>query len=160
MKNALLKTMNVVILVLITTMSSMVMAEDKKSMAESDLESVLMKSQGNVIYLDFWASWCAPCRKSFPWMQEMQEKYGEKGLTIVTINVDEDKSNAIKFLEEMNSTLTVVYDSDGELSKKLNVRGMPSSFILNKKGKLTSSHTGFKMSKIDEYEKDITDLLH
>ncbi len=70
----------------------------------------LDKLRGSVVYVDFWASWCGPCKRSFPWMNEMTRKYGPKGLTIVAINVDKKREDAEKFLKVAPAEFTVVYD--------------------------------------------------
>ena len=65
---------------------------------------VLERMRGKVVYVDFWASWCGPCRRSFPWMNEMQQKYGEQGLVIVGVNVDKKRSDADRFLAQLPAT--------------------------------------------------------
>src|SRR5258706_12593285 len=74
---------------------------------------VLERLRGKVVYVDFWASWCGPCRRSFPWMNAMNRKYGAQGLTIVAINVDKKHEDAMRFLSEMPTEFTVVYDAPG-----------------------------------------------
>src|SRR6266480_3576285 len=73
----------------------------------------LEKLRGKVVYVDFWASWCGPCRRSFPWMNEMQQKYGPRGLAVVAINVDKKRSDAERFLVQYPAEFTVVYDDAG-----------------------------------------------
>src|SRR5438552_16018809 len=73
----------------------------------------LERLRGKVVYVDFWASWCGPCRRSFPWMNEMQRRYGSHGLSIVAINVDKKRADASRFLTETPAEFTVVYDSPG-----------------------------------------------
>src|SRR5260221_12049673 len=69
--------------------------------------------RGQVVYVDFWASWCGPCRRSFPWMNEMQQKYGGKGLAIVAVNVDKKRADAEKFLGQFPANFPVVFDEAG-----------------------------------------------
>src|SRR5205807_6899132 len=69
--------------------------------------------RGRVVYVDFWASWCGPCRRSFPWMNEMQRRYGDRGLTIVGVNVDKRRPEADRFLGQVPASFTIVFDAAG-----------------------------------------------
>tara|TARA_B100001248_G_scaffold262141_1_gene256313 strand:+ start:6035 stop:6463 length:429 start_codon:yes stop_codon:yes gene_type:complete len=120
--------------------------------AELDLKPY----KGKVVYVDFWASWCAPCKLSFPWMQKMQEKYGDKGFVVVTVNVDEDKSDATEFLQGFPKIqFPVIYDPDSKLVAKYNVEVLPWSLIFDREGKLVSQHRGFTSKKKQKYEAEI-----
>ena len=114
--------------------------------------------KGRVVYIDFWASWCGPCRQSFPWMKAMQAKYG-KDLAIIAINVDQEKKEADKFLAEFQPDFRVLFDSHGELATQFKVETMPSSFMLDRAGKPRFKHLGFHEGKRGEYEKEIAQLL-
>jgi thiol-disulfide isomerase/thioredoxin len=96
-----------------------------------------------VVYVDFWASWCAPCRLSFPFMNRLQRKYQDKGLLVVAINLDRKSVDAEQFIEEMRSTLQVVFDSTGSLAKLYSLDAVPSSFIYGRDGVLRARHEGF-----------------
>ena len=112
----------------------------------------LKNYQGQVVYLDFWASWCGPCRKSFPWMNEMQARYGKQGLIIIAVNVDKDQSLAKQFLKKHPAEFTIAFDPDGLAAKQFKVKGMPSSYLIDRDGHILSSHIGFtqKVSSIME----------
>jgi thiol-disulfide isomerase/thioredoxin len=114
---------------------------------------------GNVLLVDFWASWCEPCRRSFPWMNTMQQKYAEDGLVIVAVNVDNDVSAAQRFLEENPASFRIHYDEDRSLARRFEVVAMPSSFLLDGNGQVVASHLGFKVLKQDEYEAAIRAAL-
>lgn len=103
----------------------------------------LDKLRGRVVYVDFWASWCAPCRRSFPWMNEMQQKYGAKGFTIVAINVDKKRADAEKFLAQIPANFPVVYDEAGVTPAAYAVKGMPSSYLVDPRGNITYVERGF-----------------
>lgn len=118
--------------------------------AADDLD--LENYSGKVVMLDFWASWCVPCRRSFPWMNQMQEKYGQDGLVIVAVNVDREVENAAAFLQEYPANFEIIYDPDAELAKEYEVEVMPSSFIIDREGKIVDRHLGFKVKKQEEYE--------
>jgi cytochrome c biogenesis protein CcmG/thiol:disulfide interchange protein DsbE len=110
------------------------------------LDSVTSDSlvaSGHVVYLDFWASWCIPCRESFPWMNALLDKYRDKGLQVITVNLDKDPAAARKFMKAMNSTLPVVFDSAGSLAKLYNLEVMPTSFVYGRDGRLRTRHAGF-----------------
>ena len=115
--------------------------------------------RGKVVVLDFWASWCVPCRRSFPWMNEMQQKYGDDGLVIVAVNLDNQSSDAQKFLQQYPAEFTISYDQDRQLVREYAVEAMPSSFLINRDGSLIERHLGFKTGKADEYEAAIVAAL-
>ena len=115
--------------------------------------------KGKVIYLDFWASWCHPCRKSFPWLNEMQERYGQKGLAVVAINVDRTPDLASKFLQNVPANFTVAYDPDGKVADVYQVQGMPSSFLIDRTGHIREVHMGFRENETSLLEEDLQTLL-
>ena len=117
------------------------------------------KHKGSVVYLDFWASWCDPCKASFPWMQKMQEKYEKKGLEVVAINLDKEKKLADKFLKTHPVSFEIIYDPKGENADIFKLKGMPSSIFINKAGKVVGSHVGFKEADKLRLEKKIVSLL-
>lgn len=125
--------------------------------SSAELDRLLQQYKGNVIYVDFWASWCGPCRKSFPWMNSMQNKYSD--LKIISINVDNDKSLATEFLKKVPANFPIIYDPKGKTAKKYKLKGMPSSYIFNKKGQHVSSHVGFTETKKNKYELELQSLL-
>jgi thiol-disulfide isomerase/thioredoxin len=104
----------------------------------------LSNYKGKVIYLDFWASWCGPCKQSFPWLNEMQSKYAEKGLQVVGINVDANTEDAKAFLTKLPAKFVVAYDAKGLMPKAYAIKGMPSSVLIDGSGKVISQHTGFR----------------
>jgi thiol-disulfide isomerase/thioredoxin len=111
----------------------------------------LEKLRGKVVYVDFWASWCGPCRRSFPWMNEMQQKYGPRGLAVVAINVDKKRSDAERFLVQYPAEFTVVYDEAGTTPAAYGVRGMPSSYLIDARGNVTFVERGF----LDEHKAEL-----
>ncbi len=103
----------------------------------------LDQHKGKVIYLDFWASWCVPCRDSFPFMNAVQEKYKDD-LVVVAVNLDEKKANAEKFLETYPANFRIVYDQLWQAGREYGIYGLPFSFVYNRKGELVGKHGGFK----------------
>lgn len=127
--------------------------------SEKSLETELAKHKGKVIYLDFWASWCGPCRKSFPWMNQVQNKYAEQGFTVISINLDTEFELAQKFLKQNPVNFPVVYDPEGLLAKKYEILGMPSSFLIGKDGQVKRAHVGFFTKNQPTYEHEIKTLI-
>lgn len=109
--------------------------------------AVSLKQQlGKVVYVDFWASWCTPCRQSFPFMNALQKKYGTGGLRIIAINLDQKDEDAQIFLGKNPAQFLVAYDPQGNVAKQYKVLGMPSSFLIGRDGKLLFTHRGFKLA--------------
>jgi cytochrome c biogenesis protein CcmG, thiol:disulfide interchange protein DsbE len=100
--------------------------------------------KGKVVYVDFWASWCGPCRQSFPWMNEMQAKYGPRGLQVVAVNLDAKRSDADQFLAQLPAQFALAFDSKGESARRFGVKGMPTSVLIGADGKVTAVHQGFR----------------
>jgi thiol-disulfide isomerase/thioredoxin len=123
----------------------------------NELQHAISENSGKVIYVDFWASWCGPCRQSFPWLNKMQSKH--ENLKIISINLDNDRPLADEFLREIPANFTVIYDPKGKLAKEYKIKGMPSSYLIDKAGKLVSAHSGFSVNKEDQYEQEIVTLL-
>ena len=119
----------------------------------------LEKLRGQVVYVDFWASWCGPCRRSFPWMNEMQQKYGGKGLAIVAVNVDKKRADADKFLAQLPATFQVVFDEAGTSPAAFGVKGMPSSYLIDARGNVVVVERGFLEGSRGELEERIKALL-
>jgi len=119
----------------------------------------LSELQGNVVVLDFWASWCVPCRRSFPWLNKMHTKYAENGLVIVGINLDAQPSDAAAFLEKYPAAFQIHYDTDAVLATKFELQGMPSSVVIGRDGRIMARHVGFKVKRQDEYEAILVEAL-
>ncbi|OGI39022.1 MAG: thiol:disulfide interchange protein [Candidatus Muproteobacteria bacterium RBG_16_62_13] len=115
----------------------------------------LASLRGKVVYLDYWASWCEPCRQSFPWMNEMQARYGEKGLVVVAVNLDKDAAEARRFLASFPARFTVAFDPDGKTARRLALKGMPSSFLIDRQGQIVGTHVGFREAGKGKIENEI-----
>ena len=113
-----------------------------------------------VVVLDFWASWCVPCRRSFPWMNEMHDKYGKDGLVIIGVNMDASTADAEAFLAEIPARFQIIYDAEGDLAKRYDVIAMPSSYVFDRDGKQVANHLGFKVKRQDEYEALLQETLN
>src|ERR1700677_3167766 len=114
---------------------------------------------GRVVYLDFWASWCGPCRQSFPWMEILKSTYGAQGLEIITVNLDRDRADADKFLKQFHPTFDVRFDPKGELAELYKVQGMPSGVLIDGHGVTRFTHVGFRPVDGAIYEAQLRELL-
>ena len=114
---------------------------------------------GKVVYVDFWASWCGPCKQSFPFMNELQAKYRTQGFEVVAINVDAKREDADKFLAQVPVQFSVAFDAKGDSAKRFEVKGMPSSYLIGRDGKIFAAHKGFKEEDRKELEARIAQAL-
>lgn len=121
----------------------------------AELPEGLDANGARVVWVDFWASWCAPCRRSFPWMNEMQEKYSGQGFSVIAVNVDKDRALAEEFLAEYPARFPIHYDPSGTLAAAYDVQAMPSSFLMDADGNILASHYGFRLANVEEYEAKI-----
>jgi thiol-disulfide isomerase/thioredoxin len=119
----------------------------------------LSQYNGKVIYLDFWASWCKPCQKSFPWMNKLQAKYPANKFQVVTINLDENSEDMDDFLKKVPANFDIYHDPNGKIAEKFKLQGMPTSFLINAKGKVVKKHIGFHTDTSKTYEREIRELL-
>jgi len=116
--------------------------------------------KGKVVLLDFWASWCGPCKESFPVMEELHQKYGAKGLVILAVNVDEEADAMKDFLKSHPVTFTIVHDQTKKLVNTASIGSMPTSFVIGKDGKVASIHKGFHgKESANQYVEEIEKLL-
>jgi thiol-disulfide isomerase/thioredoxin len=115
--------------------------------------------RGEVVYIDFWATWCGPCRDSFPWMTRMQTKYREDGLKVIALSLDTDRELAREFAEELGANFTIGFDNKGEVADLFKVKGMPTSVLLDRKGRVVNKHEGFNEGRVEEYEASIVSAL-
>lgn len=123
----------------------------------SDID--LSAYKGKVVYLDFWASWCTPCRVSFPWMNDIQETYERRGLIVIGVNVDHDRDLADEFLQSTPASFKIVYDPNGKIASEYNFKDMPTSVLIGRDGKIHSVHNGFYPNREGSYAADISALL-
>lgn len=119
----------------------------------------LSELKGSVVLLNFWASWCGPCRKEMPLLEDIQKKYGALGFTILGVNVDKDPRLANKILDDITVTFPVLFDPKGEVSKLYDVDAMPTTVIVDRNGKMRFLHRGYKPGYEDDYIAQIKQLI-
>ena len=127
--------------------------------SRAEAPAALGDLKGDVIWVDFWASWCTPCRRSFPWLNDMQRKYGPTGLQVIGVNVDKERRVAERFLGETPAHFDIRYDPEGRLAETYDVQAMPSSFLIDRSGRILARHYGFKLADTDDYEASIEQAL-
>ena len=120
----------------------------------------LAHHRGRVVIVDFWASWCKPCRRSIPWLNSMRARYGASGLDVIGVNVDAERDEAERFLRDVPIDFEIVFDPNGELAKQFKVQGMPSSFVFDRSGTLVETHLGFRDAKKGQSEATLKNLLN
>ena len=114
---------------------------------------------GKVVLVDFWASWCGPCLRSFPWMNELQQRHAGEGLVIVAVNLDQDRALADAFLKKLPARFRVEYDPAGQVATRFGVQAMPTSFLIDRRGQVRARHAGFRDALRTEREHQIQQLL-
>ncbi|HEY2676935.1 MAG TPA: TlpA disulfide reductase family protein [Steroidobacteraceae bacterium] len=128
--------------------------------ARADAQVDLNSLRGRVVYLDFWASWCAPCRQAFPWMQRMQDRYAQQGLVIIAVDAERSRQDAERFLDNFHPTFDVRFDPKGELAERFNVQGMPTGLVIDRHGVVRFTHIGFRPVDRSMYEDQLRQLLN
>jgi len=120
-----------------------------QSMAGSTVN--LAQFKGQVVMINFWASWCGPCRQEMPILEKLYGKYKPMGFTMIAVNVEPDSKLAVNWLKDTPVTFPVLFDTRSEVSKLYQVAGMPSTVIIDRKGNLRWLHRGYKSGDENEY---------
>ena len=131
-------------------------------LSKFNLEGTLpAELKGKVVLVDFWASWCGPCKESFPVMEDLQQRYSSQGLVILAVNLDDEESAMKEFLKDHKASFTIVRDASKKLVGTVNIASMPSSFIVGPDGKVAVVHKGFHgKDTAREYAQEIEGLLN
>ena len=130
-------------------------------------EVSLVALRGQVVYVDFWASWCGPCRASFPWMAQLAARQRARGLAVVAINLDKDRALAEGFLSQYlapqalgpSAAFQVAFDPAGRTAEAYHVQAMPTSFLIGKDGTILLRHAGFDARRTADLEQHIEEAL-
>jgi thiol-disulfide isomerase/thioredoxin len=116
--------------------------------------------KGKMIYLDFWASWCAPCRLAFPFMDRLAATYPPDKFMVITVDVDKDHDKGVGWLTRIGSRLPVVYDADGAIARSYGVAEMPTTFLIGTDGRIRFTHRGFFPEREAEYRSHVESLMN
>ncbi|MGH8589077.1 MAG: TlpA disulfide reductase family protein [Gammaproteobacteria bacterium] len=119
----------------------------------------LHRYRGKVVYVDFWASWCSPCAQSFAFMNDLDGQFRDKGLQVLGINLDERLEDATGFLAKHPPSFTVAFDAGGRCPQDFGVQGMPSSYLVDRKGVIRHVHLGFRRGEAEKLRGLVEQLL-
>lgn len=119
----------------------------------------LQEQLGNVVLINFWASWCTPCREELPYLEALQQEYADLGFTILAVNVDEEPSKADILLSDIAITFPVLYDTNDQVSKLYDVQAMPTTVIVDRDGNQRLLHKGYKSGDEVKYKQAVKALL-
>jgi peroxiredoxin len=119
----------------------------------------LAQYKGQVVMLNFWASWCGPCRQEMPLLESIYKKYNRMGFTLIGVNVEPDSNAANQWLKQTPVSFPILYDKDSKVSKMYDVAGMPSTVIIDRTGKVRVLHRGYKPGDENEYLDSIRTLV-
>ncbi len=134
-------------------------APDFTLKSRSGENTKLSELRGEVVMVNFWASWCAPCRQEMPLLEELHERYADLGFTLLGVNVEEDSSAALDMLKEIPVTFPVLFDTRNTVSKLYNVIAMPTTVILDRDGTVRFVHKGYLPGYEDDYRKQVKELI-
>jgi peroxiredoxin len=119
----------------------------------------LAQYKGQVVMINFWASWCGPCRQEMPLLESIYKKYNKLGFTLLGVNVEPDSQAANDWLKQTPVSFPILYDKDSKVSKLYDVAGMPSTVIIDRSGRLRMLHRGYKPGDENEYLDSIRSLV-
>lgn len=119
----------------------------------------LAEQRGQVVMLNFWASWCGPCRKEMPLLDEMSKRYSAAGFVLYGVNVEEDNTDAKKLIKELGVTFPILYDTESKASSLYNVDAMPTTVVIDKKGEIRFVNRGYKAGDEAKYRDQIRELI-
>jgi peroxiredoxin len=127
--------------------------------AKSGQNVSLAQYKGQVVMLNFWASWCGPCRQEMPLLESIYKKYNRLGFTLIGVNVEPDSNAANEWLKQTPVSFPILYDKESRVSKMYDVAGMPSTVIIDRAGKVRMLHRGYKPGDENEYLDSIRTLV-
>jgi peroxiredoxin len=135
-------------------------APDFTLTANNGSKVTLSKLKGQVVMINFWATWCGPCRQEMPLLEDIHKKYSKMGFTLLGVNVEPDSKAADKWIKQNTKvTFPILYDTESTVSELYNVNGMPSTIFVDRKGNMRLFHQGYKPGDENEYLNQIRALI-
>lgn len=119
----------------------------------------LAEQRGKVVMLNFWASWCGPCRKEMPLLDDLYQRYSKAGFMFYGINVEQDSAAAKKLLEELGVSLPVLFDPESKASRLYNIDAMPTTVVIDKSGEIRYVNRGYKAGDENKYRDQVRELI-
>lgn len=142
-----------------TTSKPKELAPDFTLKSKHDGNIRLSEQRGNIVLVNFWASWCGPCREELPKMEELYQEYQDLGFEILAVNVDDEESKADVLLKDIEVTFPVLYDTKGNVSELYDVNAMPTTVMIDRDGNQRLLHKGYRAGDEIKYEKAIKLLM-
>ena len=119
----------------------------------------LSEYRGDVVMINFWATWCGPCRQEMPLLDELYSRYNRVGFNLLGVNIDDDSRRAMQMVEELGVNFPVLFDARKEVSKLYEVEAMPVTVIVDRQGTVRFVHHGYKPGYEEKYLDQIRSLL-
>lgn len=136
------------------------LATTKVQLLESETSVALKeKITGKILLLDFWASWCSPCKDALPYYETLQKRFSKEGLQVIAVSVDEEKKSALEFLKDNKYQLIFFWDKDKAVAKSLGLKALPTTLLIDPEGKILHRERGFFESSKEVFQKKITESL-
>lgn len=119
----------------------------------------LSQFHGQVVYVDFWASWCAPCAEAIPVLDSFQQKYGDRGFTVLGVNVDSERRSAQRMIDHLSPGFPMVFDPQGKWPEAFGLKDMPTSYLIDAHGVIRYINTGYRARDAKQIEAAIKAAL-
>jgi len=167
MKNNTFKILSTIAFALIFSSNAAYAASEKISgkaanftlKSRSGKNIKLSELRGNVVMINFWASWCGPCRQEMPLLEKIHKKYKRLGFTLLGVNVEENSAAAKNYLKDVKVTFPILFDNTSKTSKLYKVSAMPTTILIDRNGNKRYLHKGYKPGYENDYKKQIKKLL-
>lgn len=134
-------------------------APDFSLKSDSGKNLKLSEYRGDVVMINFWASWCGPCRQEMPLLEELFQEYETLGFTILGVNVEEDSAKAKDLLKDIPVSFPVLFDNTSKVSKLYDVVAMPSTVLVDRDGNMRYLHQGYKPGYVEQYQAQVRELI-
>jgi peroxiredoxin len=119
----------------------------------------LEELRGQVVLVNFWATWCGPCRAEMPHLDQLYQKYRQSGFVLLGVNIDDNPATALATAQKLGVSFPILLDTDKKVSKLYHLTDMPSTVVIDRDGKLRYLHRGYRDGVEDDYDQQIRGLL-